>query len=116
MTKQAKPNPAMTPAQAEQRHISALLAARVDELRTARGLSWERLAGASGLAIHNLTSLTKDLVDPRLNTVLRLCRGLDADANELLGGLPLPVERRDTALRKRRAREQASTDTTKVVA
>ena len=86
--------PARSRADAEQRVITALLMARVDELRKPRALSVERLAQASGVSVGRLGHLRGDLSDPRLSTVLRLCRGLGVSAGELLDDLPLPVEPR----------------------
>jgi DNA-binding Xre family transcriptional regulator len=83
-----------SPARAEQREITALVVARVDSLRAARGLSIERLAGASNVSMWTLFGLRRDVADPRLSTLLRLCSGLGVTSGELLGDLPLPVEPR----------------------
>lgn len=85
---------ATSPAHAEQRVITSLLMARVDELRRSRGMSVERLAHASDLSLWTLQKARRDLSDPRLTTILRLCRGLGVAAGELLDELPLPVETR----------------------
>lgn len=92
--KQAVSNDQRTRARAEQRLITSLLMARVDELRKPRGLSLERLADASGLSAFTLYRLRQELNDPQLTTVLRLCRGLGATVGELLAGLPVPTEAR----------------------
>jgi DNA-binding XRE family transcriptional regulator len=86
--------PARSRAHAEQRLITALLMARVDELRKPQALSLERLAGVSDLSRGTLEHLRTELSDPHLSTVLRLCRGLGVTAGELLGDLPLPVQTR----------------------
>jgi DNA-binding Xre family transcriptional regulator len=86
--------PARSRAHAEQRVITALLMARVDELRRPRALSLDRLAGVSGVSVATLQHSRNDLIDPRLSTVLRLCRGLGVTAGELLHDLPLPVQPR----------------------
>jgi DNA-binding Xre family transcriptional regulator len=86
--------PARSRAHAEQRVITALLMARVEELRRSRALSLGRLAGVSGVSVATLQHLRNDLIDPRLSTVLRLCRGLGVTAGELLHDLPLPVQPR----------------------
>lgn len=83
-----------TPAHAEQQLMTALLMARVRELRQARGLTVEQLAHESDLTMWTLHHLDGTLPDPRLTTVLRLCRGLGTTAAELIGDLPLPTERR----------------------
>ena len=95
--------PARSRVHAEQRVITALLMARVDELRKPRGLSVERLAQASGISFWTLQQLRSDLSDPRLTTVLKLCRGLGVTAGELLNDLPLPIEARGGALDRRLA-------------
>ncbi len=81
-------------ARAEQQMITALLMARVNELRKARGLTVERLAHESDLSMFTLKGLREELRDPKLTTVLRLCRGLDVSVEALLGDLPLPIEPR----------------------
>jgi DNA-binding Xre family transcriptional regulator len=86
--------PVRSPARAEQRDITALVVARVDSLRVARGWSVERLAGASNLSTWTLFGLRRDVADPRLSTLLRLCSGLGVTSGELLSDLPLPVEPR----------------------
>jgi DNA-binding Xre family transcriptional regulator len=91
--------PVRTPARAEQREITALVVARVDSLRAVRGWSVERLAGASNLSTWTLFGLRRDVADPRLSTLLRLCNGLGVTSGELLGDLPLPVEPRTSRAR-----------------
>ncbi len=99
-TPSAKPvAPVWTPARAEQREITALVVARVDSLRVARGWSVERLAGASNLSTWTLFGLRRDVADPRLSTLLRLCNGLGVTSGELLSDLPLPVEPRTSRAR-----------------
>jgi DNA-binding Xre family transcriptional regulator len=92
--------PANTSAHAEQQAITALLMDRVDELRKAIGLSVERLAYESGLSMWTLHHLREQLSDPRLTTVLRLCRGLGATPGDLLGDLPFPIEPRPRLARR----------------
>jgi transcriptional regulator with XRE-family HTH domain len=94
-------SPARSAAHAEQRVITGLLMARVDELRRPRALSVEGLAGASDVAVWTLQQLRSDLSDPQLTTVLRLCRGLGVTAGQLLDDLPLPVEARPRVSRSR---------------
>jgi DNA-binding Xre family transcriptional regulator len=86
--------PARSRAHAEQRVITALLMAKVDELRKTQALSLERLAQASDISMWMLQQLRRDFSDPRLTTVLKLCRGLGVTAGELLDDLPLPIEAR----------------------
>jgi DNA-binding Xre family transcriptional regulator len=100
--------PAKTSAHAEQQAITALLMDRVDELRTAQGLSVERLAYGSDLSMWTLHNMRDRLSDQRLITVLRLCRGLGATPGDLLGDLPPPIEPRPR-LARRPARAGADT-------
>jgi DNA-binding Xre family transcriptional regulator len=88
--------------------ITALLMARVDELRRPRALSLERLAFASDVSWWTLQRLRSELSDPRLSALLRLCRGLGVTAGQLLDDLPLPVEPRPSYAR---TPAQAGTDT-----
>jgi hypothetical protein len=71
---------ARSSAHAEQRVITALLMASVDELRKPRALSLERLAGVSNVSMWTLQHLSSEFTDPRLSIVLRLCRGLGVTA------------------------------------
>lgn len=81
-------------ARVEQQMITALLMERANQLRKARRLTVERLAHEAGLSMFTLKGLREELRDPKLTTVLRLCRGLDVSVQQLLGDLPLPVESR----------------------
>lgn len=68
-----------------------LLLTRIDELRRRRGLTIEGLAQASGLSLSPLKYMREHLSDPKLSTVLKLCRGLDVTPCELVEGLPVPA-------------------------
>lgn len=91
--------PVRSPARAEQREITALVVARMDSLRAARGLSGERLAGAANVSMWTLFGLRRNVADPRLSTLLCLCRGLGVTSGELLGDLPLPIDPRTSRAR-----------------
>jgi DNA-binding Xre family transcriptional regulator len=95
--------PARSPIHAEQRVITGLLVARVDELRRSRELSVDNLARESDLSATTLEHVRYRLRDPRLTTVLRLCRGLGVTPGELLDDLPLPAEPRPHQSRGREA-------------
>lgn len=73
--------------QAERYLITALFVLGLDEVRAQRGLSVERLAYAAGCSTRTLRLLRCELRDPRLSTVLRLCRALGVTPGALL-----PVE------------------------
>jgi DNA-binding XRE family transcriptional regulator len=94
-------NGAKTAARVEQQMLTALLMARVNELRKARGLTVERLAQDSDLAMSTVKGVREQLRDPKLTTVLRICGGLDVTVQELLGDLPLPVQPRPRIPRTR---------------
>jgi DNA-binding XRE family transcriptional regulator len=94
LKRQTTSSPARSPAHAEQRVITGLLIAKVDELRKPRAISIEALAGTSGVSLWTIQQLRSELSDPRLTTVLRLCRGLGVTAGQLLDDIPLPVEAR----------------------
>jgi DNA-binding Xre family transcriptional regulator len=96
------PKLAKSKAQAEQRVITGLLMAKIDELREPQTLSLERLAGAADVSLWTLHQLRGELSDPRLSTVLRLCRALGVSAGELLNDLPLPVEPRQRRAQTRK--------------
>jgi DNA-binding Xre family transcriptional regulator len=81
-------------AQAEQYLTTALLMARVDELRRSRRLTLEELAQSADVSVWTLRQLRAQLSDPRLTTLLKLCSGLGVAVGELLGELPLPMEAR----------------------
>jgi DNA-binding Xre family transcriptional regulator len=68
-----------------------LLLTRIDELRRRRGLTIEDLAQASGLSLSALKYMRAHLSDPKLSTVLKLCRGLGVTPCELVEGLPVPT-------------------------
>jgi hypothetical protein len=91
--------PARTLAHAEQREITAVVVARVERLRSARGWSVERTARESDLSLFTLLNLRKRLTDPRLSTLLGLCKGLGVTSTELLGDLPLPMVARPRSAR-----------------
>jgi hypothetical protein len=91
--------PARTLAHAEQCEITAVVVARVERLRSARGWSVERTARESDLSVFTVLNLRKRLTDPRLSTLLSLCKGLGVTSTELLGDLPLPVEPRSSKAR-----------------
>lgn len=91
--------PARTLAHAEQREITAVVVARVERLRSARGWSVERTARESDLSLFTLLNLRKRLTDPRLSTLLGLCKGLGVTSAELLGDLPLPMVARPRSAR-----------------
>jgi DNA-binding Xre family transcriptional regulator len=83
-----------SPAQAEQQVITERLVERIEVLRVSRGLSVVGLARVSGLSLATVQNVRARLQDPRLTTVLKLCRGLGVAPGELLDDLSLPVEPR----------------------
>jgi transcriptional regulator with XRE-family HTH domain len=63
---------------------------RLKEWRERRGLSLRKLAQASGVHYVSLVRIEADRLDPRLSTLLKLCRALKISIDELVGtGKPL---------------------------
>lgn len=93
--------PARNAVQAEQQAITARLVQRIDELRAPRRFTLGGLACASGLSVGAIDHLRYELGDPRLTTILHLCRGLNVTPGELLDALPLPTQPRAPHLSQR---------------
>jgi len=58
---------------------------RLKELREERGLSLRKLAELSGIHFVTLARLENGLIDPRLSTLLKLCKALKISIGELVG-------------------------------
>lgn len=67
---------------------------RLGELRLARGLSPERVASRCRVTPEVIRNVEAGRSEPALSLILILCDGLDVSPNELIGGLPVPQERR----------------------
>jgi transcriptional regulator with XRE-family HTH domain len=63
------------------------MAVRVRERRQAAGLSPAEAARLSGIALGNYYQLERGAGNPTLTTLMKICRGLDVDAGELVRGL-----------------------------
>ena len=61
---------------------------RLRELREARGLSLRKLATMADVHYVSLARLEAGLLDPRLSTLLKLCRVLGVTLTELVGKGP----------------------------
>lgn len=59
-------------------------AANLRRERVASGLSQEQLSARSGLHATEISRLERGAREPRLGTIVRLARGLDVTAAELL--------------------------------
>ena len=86
-------------ADAYKRELAAFLAAFGERVRTARkervpALSQERLAAEVGLHRTEIGRIEAGSVEPRLTTLVILAQGLGVSVDELLLGLPEPVERK----------------------
>jgi transcriptional regulator with XRE-family HTH domain len=57
---------------------------RVQQLRTKRGLTQEKLAQACNLTTSFVSTIERGTKAPSLNTILKLARGLKLDAADLL--------------------------------
>jgi transcriptional regulator with XRE-family HTH domain len=63
---------------------------RLREWREERGLSLRQLAKLSGVHYVSLAKIEARLIDPRLSTLLKLCKALDIGIAELVGAGKLP--------------------------
>lgn len=64
--------------------IKKKIGKRIKYLRTARGLTIEKLAFENDLAKGNLSEIEKGLIDPQLSTLARIAEGLDVTLKDLL--------------------------------
>lgn len=60
-------------------------ASKVRTLRNERGMTRERLAAKTGLAVRTLSEVEAGTVDPRLSTLVAIAAALDLTVNDLLG-------------------------------
>ena len=59
-----------------------------DELRKrrqSRNMTQDDLAGASGVDTTHISKIERNMIDPRIDTVLKLCAALDITLNDLVG-------------------------------
>ena len=61
---------------------------RLRELREARGLSLRKLAVKADVHYVSIARLEAGLLDPRLSTLLKLCKVLGVTLTELVGNGP----------------------------
>lgn len=54
------------------------------EIREKKKLSMSKLAKMSGVSKGTLSNIERGVIDPKLSTVLKLCRALRIDFNELV--------------------------------
>jgi transcriptional regulator with XRE-family HTH domain len=69
------------------RHFAKKFGTRVREMRTARNMTQDALAEASGLSVDGIRRIERAGFSPSLNTVLRLCSGLHVDPSTLFASL-----------------------------
>ena len=62
-------------------------AANLRRLRRDAGLSQEQLADRTGLHPTEISRLERAVREPRLGTIVRLARGLDASVESLVAGI-----------------------------
>jgi transcriptional regulator with XRE-family HTH domain len=67
---------------------------RIRVLRTARGLTQEKLAGKADLTTGFVNNVEHGRKVPSLTTILKLARALDVDAAELMADFVLPTLKR----------------------
>ena len=71
-----------------------LFGERIRVLRTARGLTQERLAGKADLTTGFVNSVEHGRKVPSLTTILKLARALEVDAADLFSGFTLGALRK----------------------
>jgi transcriptional regulator with XRE-family HTH domain len=78
-------------------------AQNVRRLRAAKspGFSQERLSGATKLHRTEIGKIEQGHVEPRLTTLVILADGLGVTVDELVEGLPVPVERKPSPQSRR---------------
>jgi len=67
--------------------VVAVVGERVKAARLAKGWTQEDLSAETGLAVVQVSRIERGLREIRLTTLIRLLRGLDLTAEELLRGL-----------------------------
>ena len=65
--------------------VCATVARLIREKRQAKGLSMERLAEGAGMSHAMISLVERQLRNPTLDTLLRICRVLEVDLSELIG-------------------------------
>jgi transcriptional regulator with XRE-family HTH domain len=64
----------------------------VRRMRRQRDLSQQALAGAAGLAEKHVSEIERANREPKLTTILKLAKGLDVPAGELIGELAAELD------------------------
>jgi len=59
------------------------VARRIKQLRIAKGLTIEKLAYENDLSKGNLSEIERGMIEPKLNTLEKIARGLDVSLKEL---------------------------------
>ena len=54
-------------------------------IRTNKGMTREQLEEASGVESSHIGKIERNVIDPRIDTVLKLCAALEITPNELVG-------------------------------
>lgn len=81
-------------AAAERMSLMQMFGERLRELRLARKVTPKRLASKCRVPPEAIRNLEAGRIEPALSLILILCDGLGVSATELIGGLPVPQERR----------------------
>lgn len=81
-------------AAAERMDLMQAFGERLRELRLARKVTPKRLASRCRVAPEAIRSVEEGRREPALSLILILCDGLEVSPDELIGGLPVPQERR----------------------
>ena len=59
------------------------VARRIKQLRIAKGLTIEKLAYENDLSKGNLSEIERGMIEPKLNTLEKIAKGLDISLKEL---------------------------------
>lgn len=81
-------------AAAERMILMRVFGEKLRELRLARGLTPKRLANRCRVLPEAIRDVEVGRIEPALSLILILCEGLGVSPDELIGGLPVPQERR----------------------
>lgn len=81
-------------AASERMTLMCVFGERLRELRLARGLTPKRMAGRCRVSPEAIRNVEAGRSEPALSLILIFCDGLGVSPDELIGGLPVPRERR----------------------
>ena len=66
--------------------VKEMIGARIKDLRTAKGITQDRLSELVGINSKYLSSIERGKENPTLNTILKLAEALDAKVDDIFAG------------------------------